>query len=153
MGNDNGKNTKLARNTRRLAKIVFGGPIEDAFGKPQTELYEDEADWHLVVDMLRVPMGPSKGAGIIGAPPAMQVMPVPVPMYEIVQQAPGDDRQFVMWHVPVAQVRYVRMPHEIVEVRDARGDVVDSTPVWASKADELRAKERAALERGEAAER
>jgi hypothetical protein len=153
MGNENGKShTKPARNTRRLAKIVFNGTIEDAFGKPQHELYEDEADWREHAVIVPVQLGAPQGPPVIGRPPQMQVLPVPIAGYEVRQ--PKSPTEFVAFFVPLASVRYVRMPHELIEVRDARGDVVDRSAVWCSKADELRVEEkrRADLERGEAAE-
>lgn len=157
MGNGNGTSTNIRpqRDKRRLAKIVFAGPIEDARGKEVRELYEDEADWRMVVELMRVPVGaaPAQGPTLVGiqAPPQMQMMPVPVPMYEIRQNVPERANEIVLWHVPVAQVRCVRIPHELVEIRDARGEVVERQLMWCSQAAAYREEQakKAALVRGD----
>jgi hypothetical protein len=146
---------KRPRDVKRLAKIVFEGPIEDARGKQVRELYEDEANWELGAQLLNVelpaPQQPQRGLAIVGAaaehPP--EIIPVPVAGYEI-RQPIGPD-EFVFFFVPIAQVRCVRIPHEVVEVRDARGDVAQRVAMRCAAADRYREeREQRELAKGDA---
>ena len=131
------------------ASIHFAGAIVDATGAERRELYSDEASWELGAEVLMVALGPQPSS-IIATPSASpaRAMPVAVAVYRVTQLLASG--RAVVLTVPAEQVRCIRRPAELIERRDATGEIVSRDLVTPEQAAAER--EQSALVRGGAVE-